>query len=73
LIIAISFIYSVGIAKYSILGTMRLKSIPIIIDLAIESESVSRGKTIVDPLKSWNKILREKNLFIYPQVALKFQ
>ena len=39
---------------------MRLNSIPIVIDLAVESESVSRGKVIVDSLKSWNKILRGK-------------
>ena len=60
LIIATSFIYSVGIAKYSFLGSMRLNSIPIVIALAVESESVSRGKVIVDSLKSWNKILRGK-------------
>jgi len=60
LIIIISFIYSFGIAKYSILGSMRLNAIPIVIDLAVDSESVSRGKAIFDSLKSWSKILRGK-------------
>ena len=60
LIIAISFIYSFGITKYSILGSMRLNAIPIVIDLAVDSESVSRGKAIFDSLKSWSKILRGK-------------
>ena len=60
LIVVISFIYSFGIAKYSILGSMRLNAIPIIMDLDADSESVSRGKVIFDSLKSWNKILRGK-------------
>ena len=60
LIICVSFIYSLGIAKYSILGSMRLVAIPIVIDLAVDSESVSRGKAIFDSLKSWSKILRGK-------------
>jgi len=60
LIIVISFIYSFGIAKYSILGSMRLNTTPIVIDLAVGSESVSRGKAIFDSLKSWSKILRGK-------------
>jgi len=60
LIVVISFIYSFGIAKYSILGSMRLVAIPIVIGLAVESESVSRGKAIFDSLKSWSKILRGK-------------
>ena len=60
LIIGIFFIYSFGIAKYSILGSMRLNAIPIVIDLAVDSESVSRGKAIFDSLKSWSKILRGK-------------
>jgi len=60
LIIGISFIYSFGIAKYSILGSMRLNAIPIVIDLAVDSESVSRGKAIFNSLKSWSKILRGK-------------
>ena len=58
LIVVISFIYSFGIAKYSILGSMRLNAIPIIMDL--DAEFVSRGKVIFDSLKSWNKILRGK-------------
>ena len=60
LIIVISFIYSFGIAKYSILGSMRLNAIPIVIDLAVDSESVSRGKAIFNSLKNWSKILRGK-------------
>jgi len=60
LIIAISFIYSFGIAKYSILGSMRLNTIPIIMDLEADSKSVSRGKAIFNSFKSWNKILRGK-------------
>ena len=60
LIIVISFIYSFGIAKYSILGSMRLNTIPIIMDLEADSKSVSRGKAIFNSLKSWNKILRGK-------------
>jgi len=60
LIIVISFIYSFGIAKYSILGSMRLVASPIVLDLAVDSESVSRGKAMFDSLKSWSKILRGK-------------
>ena len=58
LITSISLIYFFGIAKYSILGSMRLNSITIVMDL--EVESVSRGKAILDSLKSWNNILRGK-------------
>ena len=60
LIIGISFIYSFGIAKYSILGSMRLNAIPTLIDLETDSESVSSRKAILDSLKSWNKMLRGK-------------
>tara|TARA_B100000795_G_scaffold86203_1_gene62708 strand:+ start:182 stop:556 length:375 start_codon:yes stop_codon:yes gene_type:complete len=60
LIIVISFIYSFGIAKYSILGSMRLNTMPIVIGLEADSEFVSRGKAILNSLKSWNKILRGK-------------
>ena len=60
LIIIISFIYSFGIVKYSILGSMRLNAIPIVIDLAVDPESVNRGTAIFDSLKSWSKILRGK-------------
>ena len=60
LIICVSFIYFFGIAKYSILGSMRLNAIPIVMDLEVDSESVSRGKAIFDSLKSWSKILRGK-------------
>ena len=60
LIIVISFIYSFGIAKYSILGTMRLNSIPIVMYFEADSEFVSHGKAILDSFKSWNKMLRGK-------------
>ena len=60
LIITLTFIYSYGIAKYSILGSMRLNAIPALIDLETDSESVSSRKVILDSLKSWNKMLRGK-------------
>ena len=60
LIIVISFIYSFGMAKYSILGSMRLNSIPKVMNLEADSKSVSRGEVILDSLKSWNKMLRGK-------------
>ena len=60
LIITLTFIYSYGIAKYSILGSMRLNAIPTLIDLETDSESVSSRKAILDSLKSWNKMLRGK-------------
>ena len=58
LIIAVTFIYSFGMAKYSILGSMRLNAIPI--EMNLESKSFSSGKAILDSLKSWSKILRGK-------------
>ncbi|MDC1386203.1 hypothetical protein N8384_02260 [Candidatus Thioglobus sp.] len=60
LIIALSFINSFGIAKYSILGSMRLNYIPKVINLEADSKSISRGEVILDSLKNWNKILRGK-------------
>ena len=60
LIIALLFINSFGIAKYSILGSMRLNSIPKAMSLEADSKSVSRGEVILDSLKSWNKMLRGK-------------
>ncbi|MDC1418731.1 hypothetical protein N8264_06730 [Candidatus Thioglobus sp.] len=60
LFIVISFIYSFGIAKYSILGSMRLNSIPKVMNLEVDSKSISRGEIILDSLKSWNKKLRGK-------------
>ena len=60
LIIIISFIYSFGISKYSILGTMRLGSIPTAMNLETNSEFVSSGQAILSSLKSWSKILRGK-------------
>ena len=60
LIIVISFIYSFGMAKYSILGSMRLNSIPKVMNLEVDTKSISRGEIILDSLKSWNKMLRGK-------------
>ena len=60
LITAILFINSFGIAKYSILGSMRLDSIPTAMNSVTDSKFVSRGEAILDSLKSWNKILRGK-------------
>ena len=47
-------------AKYSILGSMRLNSIPTVMNLEVDFEFVSRGEAILDSLKSWNKMLRGK-------------
>ena len=60
LITALLFINSFGIAKYSILGSMRLNSIPKVMNLEADSKSISRGEIIIDSLKSWNKKLRGK-------------
>ena len=60
LLIALSFIYSFGITKYSILGSMRLDFITKEMNLEADPESFSRGKAILSSLKSWNKILRGK-------------
>ncbi|MDB9937598.1 hypothetical protein OAD78_00250 [Candidatus Thioglobus sp.] len=60
LIIVILFIYSFGIAKYSILGSMRLNSIPKVMNLEADSKSISKGEVILDSLKNWNKMLRGK-------------
>ena len=60
LITAILFINSFGIAKYSILGSMRLDSIPTAMNSETDPKFVSRGEAILDSLKSWNKILRGK-------------
>ena len=60
LIIALSFINFFGIAKYSIFGSMRLNSIPKVMNLEADSKSISRGEVILDSLKSWNKMLRGK-------------
>ena len=60
LITAILFINSFGIAKYSIVGSMRLDSIPKVMNLEADSKSISRGEVILDSLKSWNKMLRGK-------------
>ena len=63
LIIVILCIYSFGIARYSILGSMRLSSIPTVIGLEVHSEFFSHGDAILESLKSWNKILRGKKPF----------
>ena len=47
-------------AKYSIFGSMRLNSIPKVMNLETDSKFVSRGEAILDSLKSWNKMLRGK-------------
>ena len=60
LITAILFINSFGIAKYSILGSMRLNSIPKVMNLEADSKSISKGEVILDSLKNWNKMLRGK-------------
>ena len=60
LITALLFINSFGIAKYSILGSIRLNSIPKVMNLEADSKSISRGEVILDSLKSWNKMLRGK-------------
>ena len=60
LIIAISFIYSFGITKYSIVGSMRLDSIPTAMNLEANSEFISHGQAILSSFKSWNKMLRGK-------------
>ena len=60
LITAILFINSFGIAKYSILGSMRLDSVPTAMNSETDSKFVSRGEAILDSLKSWNKMLRGK-------------
>ena len=60
LIAVVSFIYSFGITKYLILGSMRLYSIPTVMNVEIDFESASRGEAILDSLKSWSKKLRGK-------------
>ena len=47
-------------AKYSILGSMRLDSIPTAMNSETDSKFVSRGEAILESLKSWNKMLRGK-------------
>ena len=60
LIITTSFIHSFGVAKYSILGSMRLNSILIVMDLEADFESINREKTILDSIKIWSKKIRGK-------------
>ena len=60
LIIVLSFIYSFGVTKYSILGSMRLDSISSAMNSETDPKFVSRGEAILESLKSWNKMLRGK-------------
>ena len=60
LITAILFINSFGIAKYSILGSMRLDSIPIAMNSETDFKFVSQGEAILESLKNLNKMLRGK-------------
>ena len=60
LITAILFVYSFGITKYSIFGSMRLNPIATSLNLEANSEFLRRGETILSSLKSWSKILRGK-------------
>ncbi|MDC1536143.1 hypothetical protein N8516_03155 [Candidatus Thioglobus sp.] len=60
LIVALSFLNSFGIANYSIYGSLRLNSIPTIVNTETDSKSISRGEIILDSLKSWNNKLRGK-------------
>ena len=60
LIIITLLIFSIGIAKYTIYGSMRLEPFPAGMDLNVDSEFVSRGEAIVQTLKSWSKMLRGK-------------
>ena len=65
LITALLFINSFGIAKYSILGSMRLDSIPIAMNSETDSKFVSHGEAILESLKNWNKMLRgKKSIYI---------
>ena len=60
LITALLFINSFGIAKYSILGSMRLDSIPIAMNSETDFKFVSQGEAILESLKNLNKMLRGK-------------
>ncbi|MDB4139631.1 hypothetical protein N9746_03850 [Candidatus Thioglobus sp.] len=60
LITALLFINSFGIAKYSILGSMRLDSIPIAMNSETDFKFVSQGEAIIESLKKLNKMLRGK-------------
>ena len=60
LLITLLLIFTVGIVKSSVLGSMRLSSIAPVINLDANLEFTSRGEAILDTLKSWNKIARGK-------------
>ena len=60
LIISILFIFSLGVVKSSILGSMRLDSFPLEINLETNSVFVSRGEAVLNTLRGWGKILRGK-------------
>ena len=63
LLITLLLIFTVGIVKSLILSSMRLNSIAPVISLEFGLEHTSRGEAILNKLKSWNKIVRGKNLF----------
>ena len=64
LLITLLLIFTVGIVKSSVLGSMRLSSIAPVINLDANLEFTSRGEAILDTLKSWNKIARgEKPIY----------
>jgi ABC-type transport system involved in multi-copper enzyme maturation permease subunit len=60
LLIALLLIFTVGIVKSSILGSMRLNSIAPVMNLDADLEFTSRCEDVLGTLKSWNKILRGK-------------
>jgi hypothetical protein len=60
LLIALLLIFTVGIVKSSILGSMRLNSIAPVMNSDADLEFTSRGEDVLGTLKSWNKILRGK-------------
>ena len=65
IIIAILFIYSFGIVKYSIIGSIGLNSINFdskssLTILKNDSEFVTRGDIILESIKIWSKKLRGK-------------
>ena len=60
LIIMILFIFSVGIVKSSVIGSMRLDSSSSIINIDIVTKYNNRDESLLDTLKSWSKIIRGK-------------
>ena len=60
LLIMILFIFSVGIVKSSVIGSMRLDSSSSIINIDIVPKYNNRDESLLDTLKSWSKIIRGK-------------